>query len=171
MNTSVLITQISTLDVEVKSRRNVENILFYSLELTPTSRQFLLELKQIRDRTDSFKLNGEFHSTILFTGGKENPNIETLTPLVGEEYFLVIDRVAISDRFITFGVDSIFDDESEIPYFGNEIKHITVGIAKKPSKKGGMAPINSPSAFVDGEVIIFMRPFVVTGYLKEITKK
>ena len=165
------VQQNQTIASEQEIKSNPSNILFYSLELTNASRQFLLESDSVRDRLDNFKINPEFHSTILFTGGKENSNIETLVPLVGREYCLVVDRVAISDRFITFGIECIFNDDGEIPYFGNEIKHITAGIAKKSSKKGNMSPVNSPSAFTDGEIVIFERPFVIGGTLKEITKK
>jgi hypothetical protein len=66
----------------------------------------------------------------------------------GAKSTIIVNSIAKSDDFIVLGVSSIIgEDGSNLPYFGNPIKHITIGLNK--TKK--LSPVNSPTAFTAEE--------------------
>ena len=93
-----------------------------------------------------YKLNDEFHITLLFTGGKEHEKCEEMESQLNKTLKVSINKIAVSNDFITIGVD----DLGNCSYYGNPVKHITVGIAKYGKK---LLPKDSPSAFENGAVV------------------
>lgn len=140
-----------------------KKILYFSLIVRDTA-FILLLLKQFfeDEKIELYKLNDYFHSTLLYVGGKENAHIDELLPFEGTKCTIIVNSIAKSDDFIVLGVSSITDENgSDVPYFGNPIKHITIGLNK--TKK--LSPVNSPSAFsVKGafkkEVLFHIKAFV-----------
>ena len=90
-----------------------------------------------------YMLNKEFHITLLYVGRKKNDNIEILENVLNNNVEIKIVQLGLSPNFITLKVIFITDN---IPYFGNEIKHITVAINGKNKAK------DSPSVFIDGNI-------------------
>jgi hypothetical protein len=99
-----------------------------------------------------YLLNSAFHITMFYNGGKklsnpvgdEKSNLTKCTELeeiVGSDVNVQIDQMSISQDFITIRVKNMI-----VPYYGNPIKHITVGISKMPGKK--IKPVDSPTAFI-----------------------
>ena len=106
----------------------------------------------------------QFHITLLYTGGKENENLIQLIPLFDTIYDIEVNRIAISDKFIVLGVNWTDD----IPYYGNEIRHITIG--KSNVKKLKLFPKDSPTAFTEGIVMNFEKPYIIKGIIKPVFK-
>ena len=122
-----------------------KKILYFSLNVRDTN-FILLILKQYYEdyEIDQYKLNENFHCTLLYVGGKENVNVDELLPFDGTNCTIIVNSIAKSDDFIVLGILSIINENgSDLPYFGNPIKHITIGLNK--TKK--LSPVNSPSAF------------------------
>jgi hypothetical protein len=122
-----------------------KKILYFSVVVRDTVFIHLL-LKQLfeDDEIKEYKLNEHFHCTLLYVGGKENDHINELLPFNGAKCTIIINSIAKSDDFIVLAVSSIIDENGyDLPYFGNPIKHITIGLKK--TKK--LSPVNSPSAF------------------------
>ncbi len=149
----------------------MNNILYYSLIVDSDSKNLLLN----NENTSSFfnmkdyKYNEDFHITLLFVGCKDNKNIQTMKSVLNTQCTITCDKIAISDKFITLSVETIVDKDNNenIPYFGNEIKHITVALSKKHK---GLRPLNSPTAFSEGENIIFSEKIIIHGKINEIAK-
>ena len=150
---------------EPKSKKGAKNTsdeneeykstIYYSLNINSNS-AVLEVLQKYGVNTDNFDLNDHFHITVLFTGGNFSENSKLLDSLLGKAFNVDVDRIAVSRHYITFGVNWIKSAENwkDIPYFGNEIKHITIAITKDTDKKGKkFRPVNSPSAFTEGECI------------------
>ena len=109
-----------------------------------------------------YKLNEKFHTTMLYLGGKKDVKALEFEPIVGSEINVKIISIAISNKFIVCGIE--FMDNS-IPYYGNPIKHITIGLKKTESNKFKLFPKDSPSAFDEGIKINLDKPFIVKGVL------
>ena len=107
----------------------------------------------------------QFHITLLYTGGKDNEHLVQLIPLFDTIYDIEIYRIAISDKFIVLGVNW----KDEIPYYGNEIRHITIG--KSNVIKQRLFPKDSPTAFTDGIVMNFEKPYIIKGIIEPVLKK
>ena len=120
---------------------NFESILYYELKFDKTAYDKIVELvmttlnlKQdldykelvVTNDTGKYKVNDEFHITVLYTGCKKNDKSDKLNGYIGNQYELKIEKIGINEQFICIGVD-IGDD---IPYYGNSVKHITFGINK-----------------------------------------
>lgn len=103
---------------------------------------------------ENFLIQESFHTTLLFTGKKENNKLGSFLGLeLGIEYEVNVDRIAISDKFVVIGLSMI--EGFEVPYHGNPIIHITVG-----RKKGFRdAPVKSPMAFNRKENIYDLSSF------------
>ena len=71
-----------------------------------------------------YKLNNEFHITVLYTGGKEDKHCDELQKYLDMNFKVSIDKIGVNDSFICIGVSVPID----LPYYGNEVKHITVGL-------------------------------------------
>ena len=116
--------------------------------------------------TTIYKLNEKFHTTILYTGGKEEPRVLEFEPLVGSDVNLNVKSFGISDNFIVCGIEIL---DKSIPYYGNPIQHITIGLKKSDSAKFKLFPKDSPTTFDKGVKIVLNEPFVITGkIIKEV---
>jgi len=113
-----------------------------------------------------FIVNIKFHITLLYTGGKENENFVNFIPYIQKSCLILVDKIAISEKFCTLGVSSIQIDGIDIPYCGNIKKHIT--IARKNKK---YLPKDSPTAFSEGVVTVFDEPHLLTGVIELEMKK
>lgn len=124
-----------------------------------------------------YKLNKKFHTTMLYTGGKEDIRALELEKYLEKEIEVNLISIGISDKFIVCGIEFIPDAENIklIPYYGNPIKHITIGIKQSELKKNKLLPKDSPSAFVDGIKIKLDHDIKIKGKIikecKEINKK
>ena len=79
---------------------------------------------------------------------------------------LSVKSFGISDDFIVCGIEIL---DKSIPYYGNPIQHITIGIKKSNYQKFKLFPKDSPSAFDKGIKIELDKPFEITGkIIKEI---
>lgn len=119
-----------------------------------------------------YKLNDKFHTTMLYLGGKKDTRALEFEPIIGDEIRVKIISIGISNKFIVCGIK--FDDKS-IPYYGNPIQHITIGLKKTESSKFKLFPKDSPTAFEEGIKINLEKPLIITGKLvkecKEIKEK
>lgn len=100
-----------------------------------------------------YKINDEFHITTLFTGGKPvSQKTETgdvvlndeMESQVGKEVQVKLKKIAISKSFIVIGVESL-----DCSYYGNSVKHITIGLSKSGKK---VFPKDSYTALTNGTV-------------------
>ena len=124
---------------------------------------FILDIIKLFNLSN-FNIQTEFHITILFTGCRINKNISQLVELFNNRYTVEIDRIAISDKFIVLGVN---ENNIPFPYFGNKIIHITIGQTKGMKLK----PIESPSAFSEGTVLKFEKPYTtINGIIEPVYK-
>jgi len=167
-----LCASLESITIENETRNSVtievqpllaSDILYVSLKLNKDLINEIIDLFNL----SKYDIQDEFHTTLLYTGGKENPNLDSLRPFFDTSCNIQVDKIAISSRFITLGVTKIIDnDNNEIPYFGNEIKHITIG------KKKGMKllPKDSPSSFSDGKIMIFKDIYIISGIIKLVLK-
>lgn len=116
-----------------------------------------------------YKINEKFHITMLFLKGGED-EIEKKAKIeekIGDECIIKIKSMAHSDDFITLGVE--FGDEV-MPYYGNEIKHITIGIRKTTDGKK-LFPKDSPSAFTNGLLVEYDTPIEIKGIITKIMNR
>lgn len=146
-----------------------KKILYFSLIVRDTP-LILLFLKQFfeEDEIEQYKLNEHFHSTLLYVGGKENDHINELLPFDGAKCTIIVNSIAKSDDFIVLGVLSIIcEDGSDLPYFGNPIKHITIGLNK--TKK--LSPVNSPTAFTADGAFKYEVSFPLKAVVSIVSKK
>jgi hypothetical protein len=118
-----------------------ESILYYELKFDKTTYDTIIELvmttlnlKQDLEYKElvlsngeyKYKVNDEFHITVLYTGCKKDDRTDKLNGYIDNKYQVKIVKIGITDQFICIGVD-IGDD---IPYYGNPVKHITFGLNK-----------------------------------------
>ena len=136
-------------------------ILYVSLKFDSES---ILNILRIFNLSE-YDVQEQFHITLLYTGGKDNEHLVQLIPLFDTIYDIEIYRIAISDKFVVLGVNWTDD----IPYYGNEIRHITIG--KSNVKKLKLFPKDSPTAFTDGIVMNFEKPYIIKGIIEPVLKK
>ena len=148
--------------VSIASEIDTSRILYISLTLNNEDINEILKIFNIT----SFIINEKFHITLLYTGGKHNKKIDLLKPFFDKLCQITIDKIAISNKFITLCVCKISHEDNDIPYFGNEFKHITIG---KKDKK--LAPKDSPSAFSEGIVMSFDKHYTINGIIEPELKK
>ena len=91
-----------------------------------------------------YKINSHFHITILYVGGKEHEKSVEMESQMGREIQVPIDKFAISSEFIALRVGDL-----RCHYYGNSVKHITIGLAKSEKR---LLPKDSPKAFTEGHV-------------------
>lgn len=104
----------------------------------------------IYDKT-FFTTNTEFHITTLFTGGKVHEKSQDLEAEINKKVYVKVNKLAISENFITLGVESIkFNDGKDITYYGNDVKHITIALNKTGKKK--VFPKDSYTALTNGKI-------------------
>jgi hypothetical protein len=116
-----------------------------------------------------YKINDEFHITTLFTGGKpviqKNEDVDVnlndeLETQLGKQFEIKLEKLAVSKDFIVIGVG-----ELECSYYGNPIKHITIGLSKSGKK---VFPKDSYTALSNGTVYAISN--VVHGLTSKCTK-
>ena len=113
-----------------------------------------------------YKLNEKFHTTMLYLDGKKDSKALELEPYVDSQVVVLVKTVGISDKFIVCGIEI---KDKAIPYYGNPIQHITVGLRKTESNKFKLFPKDSPTAFDEGIKIILENPIEITGkIIKEL---
>jgi hypothetical protein len=113
-----------------------------------------------------FIANSEFHITTLFTGGKVHEKSSYLESEVGRKVSVKINKLGVSGNFITMGVESIkFEDGTDIAYYGNDVKHITIALNKTGKK---VFPKDSYTALSDGK--IFTVDYTIEGTTSRITQ-
>lgn len=111
------------------------------------------------EELSNYDIQNEFHITVLFIGFKRDTRELEYIPLLNKEFNVTISAIAKSDDFIVFRVSFI---DEEVPYYGNSIKHITIG--KRKGKK--LSPSNSPSAFEEEDnITILENPIEIKGNL------
>lgn len=114
-----------------------------------------------------YTANNEFHITTLFTGGKIHEKSADLESQVGKKVLIKVNKLGISEKFITLGIESIkFTVNSEdILYYGNDIKHITVALNKTGKK---IFPKDSYTALSNGK--LFDIDQTVYGITSKVTQ-
>jgi hypothetical protein len=140
-------------------------ILYYSLDIDKHCYNKLLNIVNKYELFDNYNINDKFHITMLFINKFNIKFASVLDTFVDSTMQVVVNSYAISDDFITFGVESIKYKDCDVPYFGNDIKHITCGISK--NKK--LFPKDSPNAFING-VIYNIEPIIINGKLIAIKR-
>jgi hypothetical protein len=115
-----------------------------------------------------YKLNEKFHTTMLYLGGKKDIKALDFEPIIGKDIFAKIISVGISDKFIVCKIELV---DKSIPYYGNPIQHITIGLKKTESNKFKLFPKDSPTAFDEGIIINLDDPLEIFGKLVKETKK
>ena len=113
-----------------------------------------------------YKLNNEFHITVLYTGGKEDKHCDELQKYLDMKFKVSIDKIGVNDSFICIGVSVPID----LPYYGNDVKHITIGLNNFDKSKK-VFPKDSFKALLDDNVKDNDDKFDVDGILKVNLKK
>ena len=119
----------------------------------------------------SYNINNEFHVTVLYTGGKTDDRCIELNKLINNKYNIYVTKIGITPKFITLGISfGLADatDEAEVPYYGNDIKHITIGLNKHDFKK--IYPKDSFNALLSDDVIVLDKPIVLEATLIVVKK-
>jgi hypothetical protein len=114
-----------------------------------------------------YKLNDKFHTTLLYTGGKEDPKALEVEPFLDTDLEVELKTIGISDNFVVCGIEIL---NKAFPYYGNPIQHITIGL-KVESNKFKILPKDSPTAFEKGLVITLKTPLTITGKIVKECKK
>jgi hypothetical protein len=156
----VTLSEVSSNEVSSNEviKEDYSNILYICFDCNILIINKILELFNL----SKFDIQSKFHITLLYTGGKHNENLIHFVPFLNKSFNIEIDRIAISDKFIVLGISDKFD----FPYFGNEIKHITIG----KNKKMKLLPKDSPSGFTEGDVLIFKKPYIIDGIIEAVLK-
>jgi hypothetical protein len=82
-----------------------------------------------------YQINGEFHITTLYTGGKPHEKSSLMDSQSGKKVLVQVYRLGVSDDFLTLGVSEIkFESGEDIEYYGNDVKHITFALSKSTKK-------------------------------------
>jgi hypothetical protein len=117
---------------------------------------------------EKYEIQSEFHITVLFIK-KETEPIFSLVDLLGKKYTATIVSIGISEDFIVLGVSNINDEDgNDMPYYGNPIKHITIG--KRKNKE--LQPANSYHALYEknSNVITFSPVENLEGILGNVSR-
>ena len=97
-----------------------------------------------------YVVNNEFHITTLYIGGRPHEKSEEFESQLNKNVKVSINEIGISNKFITIGVESIkYEDDTDVLYFGNFIKHITIALNKSGQR---VFPKDSYTALSDGEL-------------------
>ena len=167
-----LIEQLKSLSIESVSAAlpvAPEDVVYYEYSFSAVEEQKILNLVLEKTGTvdtfdpakntvsrdgNTYTLNAEFHTTVLYTGGKPHDKACTLTDHIGKTVPITICKIGITDKFICAGV-SIGGD---IPYYGNEHQHITIGLNKGGKK---VFPKDSFTALLADNAITLDEPLTV----------
>ncbi len=167
-------------------KQDFKSILYYELKFNQSNYDKITEividtlnLKKDPDSKDmvvtntnsnnKYKVNDEFHITVLYTGGKEDTRSDNLTKFIGQTFDVKINKIGLNNQFITIGVDII----DNIPYYGNTVKHITFGLNKFTSFEKKPLPKDSYLALLPNDqnhLIVFDSPIIVNATFDVKTK-
>ena len=93
--------------------------------------------------------NPEFHVTVLFPCGSDGQvKAATLTEHLGAKVSIRVTEIGVNDQFICIRVEGIECDTGKIPYYGNDVMHITFAMAdpidggEKPQAKNSHLALN-----------------------------
>jgi hypothetical protein len=158
---NILYYELTFSDKENEGYKTILNMVLDKLNITDSYNK---EKNTVEHNGNTFKVNSEFHITMLYTGGKDHEKNETMYQHIDKKYNVVIHRIGVNDKFICLGVDFKEMDS----YYGNEVKHITFGLNK--SKKG-VYPKDSYTALLDGNnenhhIIKLEEPIIVEATFK-----
>lgn len=96
-----------------------------------------------------YVINSEFHITTLFTSGKNHEKSVEMEEQMNKNVKVKLNKLAVSDDFIVLGVEYIkLEDNTDINYYGNVIKHITIALNKTGKK---VFPKDSYTALTKGK--------------------
>ena len=113
-----------------------------------------------------YTANSEFHITTLFTGGKSNENTDELETQHNKKVNVKINKLGVSHNFIVLGVEYIkFEDNKDIAYYGNSVKHITIALNKTGKK---VFPKDSYTALSDGQT--YNLDIIVEGLCSKVVQ-
>ena len=105
----------------------------------------------IRPDGKEYVVNPEFHVTVLFPRGSEGrAKADTLEPHLGKSVTVRPTEVGVNEDFVCIRVEC---DAGEIPYYGNEVVHITFAMVKltsdckKPQAKDSYKALESGTVF------------------------
>ena len=143
------------------------NIVFYGLEYGRDDCMKLLSVINTICDTSLFTINNNLHTTLLYLGCKKDVRALDLEPFIDNEFVVKVTQVAISNNYIVCGIE-ICDEK--LPYYGSQIRHITVGICQT-DKMVKIYADNSPTAFVEGQLTLLENPIKMTGKLTKRYKK
>ena len=136
----------------------------------------------INEKNSVYKLIQDTHVTLLYTGKKLHEKEHEFAPFLSQNadakadpsvveedisktYDVIVNKIGYSDKFIVLGVTL----PEEIPYYGNEIRHITVGLRQKKDKKFKAVPVNSPQALNEDKTpIILETPIIINGKINTV---
>jgi len=102
-----------------------------------------------------YKLNDEFHITVLYTGGKPDERGTELHKYLGNKYPVLITKIGMTENFIALGVEI----QGGLPYYGNEHVHITIGLNKytQTKTKSKVLPKDSYTSLLAPSVILLAK--------------
>jgi hypothetical protein len=96
-----------------------------------------------------YKVNPEFHVTVLFPRGSDGQvKAATLTEHLNAKVSIRVTEIGVNDQFICIRVEGIECDTGKIPYYGNDVMHITFAMAdpinggEKPQAKDSYLALN-----------------------------
>lgn len=187
---------LTNLDLNKSDKINFKSVLYYELKFDQDNYDKIVKLvldtlnlhKEFKstvskDTTDlvvinnnnngdqqyKYKVNDEFHITVLYTGGKEDQRAQNLTKYLGQKFDVEINKIGINNQFITIGVNIVGD----IPYYGNDVTHITFGLNKFTPFEKKPLPKDSYLALLPNDqnhLTVFDLPIVVKSIFDVKTK-
>ena len=103
------------------------------------------------DTKKEYIVNPEFHVTVLFPRGSDGQaKVDTLESHLGKSVTVRATEVGVNEDFVCIRVEC---DAGEIPYYGNEVVHVTFAMAKpisdgkKPLAKDSYKALESGTVF------------------------
>ena len=171
-------------DLKQKIKINFKSVLYYELKFDQDNYDKIVKLVLdtlnlqkdldskdlvVSTETNKYKVNDEFHITVLYTGGKDDIRSDNLTKFIGQKFDIEINKIGLNNQFITIGVNIIGD----IPYYGNDVKHITFGINKFTPFEKKPLPKDSYLALLPNDqnhLTVFDSPIIVNATFDAKTK-
>lgn len=169
---------------DLKKLEVSDKVLYYSLKFSESEYDeisniiknnisgciFSDDKKTLTYKNNVYTLNSEFHITVLFTGGKKDDREEKLEESLGKKFNVTIERIGVNANFIALGVNVAND----MPYYGNDVKHITVGLNKTDPKKKVLPKDSFKSLLCDdtqNEIILLEKSVDVFAVLDAVKQQ
>jgi hypothetical protein len=171
---------LTNLDIKYYQKKQVDMAADTFVPFSSQIKQFEQDDYFVIQGDQIYLLNSAFHITMFYNGGKKlsNPDVTgktnftkctELAEIGDSDVNVQVDQLSISQDFITIQVKNL-----DAPYYGQPIKHITIGISKMPGKQ--LKAANSPTAFEKNGVNVHI-PIDPTsdisnlvGHLGKVTK-